>query len=401
MKIKLSPQILKHFPGIGYTVILIRDIANLRKISSLTQLLRGQEVVAKNELKKPDKRNLFERVTNPTLDDGDTFLESYLLASKVKKIQNGKELDGANNLVNFLNLISLKFFLPLHGFDMDQAAQDFTLQLYSPKKGKKAPEPDFLPATANIAIWFPNLAGLQDEELDHLIGEINAILHKYLHSQITEVYHLDSEKQEVDLGYTSELETEYQKQLAEQPQSAPIAPAAADQETSDLPPTQITSTSTVTPETTDVIDGDTSDSESATTSEVTEATTTVTSTPLLHASRSTLSASDPAFQRDVQLLTAKQQLLELLAAAVSSLYSAQITQSGHAVEDLLEIEYPKDHSHGDFATNIAMKLTKLVGEPPQQIAEKIRQAMLADETAGGRAIVQSIETVAPGFINGR
>ena len=83
MKIKISSKILRAFPSIHYTVILINNVENHRKISNVSQLLRGAAVVAKNELKKADKKDLLSRVCDISLEDGSTFLEGYLLDSQI------------------------------------------------------------------------------------------------------------------------------------------------------------------------------------------------------------------------------------------------------------------------------------------------------------------------------
>ncbi len=58
------------------------------------------------------------------------------------------------------------------------------------------------------------------------------------------------------------------------------------------------------------------------------------------------------------------------------------------------LENPKAKSHGDFATNIAMRLAKIAKKAPRQIAEEIVQNL--DEEAGS---IESVEIAGPGFIN--
>ncbi|PAV31393.1 arginine--tRNA ligase [Virgibacillus profundi] len=65
-------------------------------------------------------------------------------------------------------------------------------------------------------------------------------------------------------------------------------------------------------------------------------------------------------------------------------------------EELPEIilEKPKDKSHGDFATNIAMQLARIAKKAPRQIAEDIVANL--DET---KASIEKVEIAGPGFIN--
>jgi arginyl-tRNA synthetase len=60
------------------------------------------------------------------------------------------------------------------------------------------------------------------------------------------------------------------------------------------------------------------------------------------------------------------------------------------------LEVPKDKTHGDLATNLAMQLTKIAKKNPRQIAEGI-----VEKLGGGRASIESAEIAGPGFINFR
>lgn len=63
-------------------------------------------------------------------------------------------------------------------------------------------------------------------------------------------------------------------------------------------------------------------------------------------------------------------------------------------QDSITIEIPKDKSHGDYSTNLAMQLTKLLKRNPRQIAEAIIEA-LDTNTAN----IEKVEIAGPGFIN--
>ena len=57
------------------------------------------------------------------------------------------------------------------------------------------------------------------------------------------------------------------------------------------------------------------------------------------------------------------------------------------------IEIPKDKNHGDYATSVAMRLTKLLRCRPQEIAEKIKAEVEKED------LVETIEIAGPGFLN--
>jgi arginyl-tRNA synthetase len=75
--------------------------------------------------------------------------------------------------------------------------------------------------------------------------------------------------------------------------------------------------------------------------------------------------------------------------AVDRLASEVSEIAGGAVE----LERPKDPSHGDFATNVALRAAKAAGRPPRELAEEL-VARLADVD-----VVESAEVAGPGFVN--
>jgi arginyl-tRNA synthetase len=60
----------------------------------------------------------------------------------------------------------------------------------------------------------------------------------------------------------------------------------------------------------------------------------------------------------------------------------------------VHLEVPKEKSHGDFSTNLAMQLTRIAKQNPRLIAEQIIQQMDM-----ARARVARAETAGPGFLN--
>lgn len=65
------------------------------------------------------------------------------------------------------------------------------------------------------------------------------------------------------------------------------------------------------------------------------------------------------------------------------------------------VELPRSEAHGDWATNVALKLSRYAKKKPQEIAEQVRKTLLdrlAADPATGRAI-KKIEVEGPGFIN--
>lgn len=82
-------------------------------------------------------------------------------------------------------------------------------------------------------------------------------------------------------------------------------------------------------------------------------------------------------------------LQEVIFAALTQLQWQGLWQSTDIV-----IEMPKDKKNGDYATNVAMQLTKILKQNPRLIAEKIVATI--DQARGG---IRKIEIAGPGFIN--
>ncbi|MCC3376838.1 arginine--tRNA ligase [Cohnella sp. REN36] len=61
------------------------------------------------------------------------------------------------------------------------------------------------------------------------------------------------------------------------------------------------------------------------------------------------------------------------------------------------VEQPAHLEHGDYATNIAMQLAKVMRRPPLQIAEGLKERLEKNGLLGGLA--RSVEAAPPGFLN--
>ena len=79
-------------------------------------------------------------------------------------------------------------------------------------------------------------------------------------------------------------------------------------------------------------------------------------------------------------------------AAVQQLKHDGVVPHDASVEGIT-LESPKDASHGDLATNAAMVLAKVAGQPPRALAERLAPLIAADP------LVDKVEIAGPGFIN--
>ncbi|MGF2618275.1 arginine--tRNA ligase [Rossellomorea vietnamensis] len=76
---------------------------------------------------------------------------------------------------------------------------------------------------------------------------------------------------------------------------------------------------------------------------------------------------------------------------------AAVLKAGLATEDQLPdviLETPKEKSHGDYSTNMAMQLARIAKKAPRMIADEI-----AANIDQGEASIEKIDIAGPGFIN--
>ncbi|RUO76676.1 arginine--tRNA ligase [Pseudidiomarina taiwanensis] len=87
----------------------------------------------------------------------------------------------------------------------------------------------------------------------------------------------------------------------------------------------------------------------------------------------------------------KEQLESLLADAVASLQQQQILPA--ELSPRIQLDRPRDKSHGDFATNLALMLAKPAGKNPRELAQALIAALPDNQ------VVAKAEIAGPGFIN--
>jgi arginyl-tRNA synthetase len=87
--------------------------------------------------------------------------------------------------------------------------------------------------------------------------------------------------------------------------------------------------------------------------------------------------------------------LEQLEATLKEAISRAIQANALSgtVPDSIKLERPKDRSHGDYATSIALQISKAMGRNPREVAQ-----VIADQLIGIDSI-NKVEIAGPGFIN--
>lgn len=89
--------------------------------------------------------------------------------------------------------------------------------------------------------------------------------------------------------------------------------------------------------------------------------------------------------------------VEQIQQEIKDAFREAVLASGLADESAtpdIILETPKNKENGDYATNIAMQLTKIAKKPPRAIAEAILEKLDTSSTS-----IKSLEIAGPGFIN--
>jgi arginyl-tRNA synthetase len=86
-----------------------------------------------------------------------------------------------------------------------------------------------------------------------------------------------------------------------------------------------------------------------------------------------------------------EQLRDVVRAAVAAV--VERGGLGVAVPDDVVIERPKNPTHGDYATNVALRLAKPAGRPPREVAELVAEELRAQDG------IASVDVAGPGFLN--
>ncbi len=89
----------------------------------------------------------------------------------------------------------------------------------------------------------------------------------------------------------------------------------------------------------------------------------------------------------------KQEIVELIVESINAVQQKQSLTLTFSLPDQIQIDNTRDRKHGDYASNIALVLSKPAGMPPRELAELIVQNIPESDN------VRKIEIAGPGFIN--
>jgi arginyl-tRNA synthetase/DNA/RNA-binding domain of Phe-tRNA-synthetase-like protein len=363
MKIRLSPEIIEAMPGIAVHALVFSNLRNQKKISAVSQLLRGVIAKKRQELKNEEtKKKIMGFIRNAQIDNK-TINEAQLLKATLNKIGLGREIKSENPLKDLAHYLALKYVVPVFGGDLDLACKDFEIAFTVTRQGKRAEDVDFVPETERAVVWLVDIGSMPREEFMQLPEEFKKVILKYCGGSLTAEYTLDAKTMEGDLLYVSQREIEYQeeqKRLAEEK-------AMAEK----------------------ILNSD--------------------DVPFLSA---------PVSAEKILLSAPRKPLKDLLEEAISESAGKYLAENNlvyepdaedvktplKAHDDKVErlaaqsglrfaIETPRDPAHGDYASSAALKLAKTAGRPPREVAESLIKLLPSLD------FVEKVEIAGSGFIN--
>jgi arginyl-tRNA synthetase len=89
----------------------------------------------------------------------------------------------------------------------------------------------------------------------------------------------------------------------------------------------------------------------------------------------------------------REKISKLVKRAIKELQKEKIFPQFEIPE--IKIEHPEEKNHGDYATNVAMAIAKVVKKEPMEIGENLKSQILKLKTD----LFEKIEVVKPGFVN--
>jgi arginyl-tRNA synthetase len=84
-----------------------------------------------------------------------------------------------------------------------------------------------------------------------------------------------------------------------------------------------------------------------------------------------------------------------LSSAIRAAVARAVDSGAFTAEipDEIVVERPKNRAHGDYASNVALRLARSAGRPPRELAEAIAKALLEAEG------IATVDVAGPGFLN--
>lgn len=387
MKFSIDPKIFEEFPNLKIGAITAKNIDNGKRISAVESLLRGASMQRKKEFEKKsldeDPRILRWREAYARFGAKPSKYQSSIEAL-LSRIVDDKEIPHVNSLVDICNYISLKSVIPVGGEDIDKFYGDVKLTfafggecfrpidtveikqakigeiIYKDKGGvivrrfnyREAERTKITKETHNAMMVLEDLNDIQIEEFEKILYEFQDIIERYLGGDVA-VYILNEDNNEIDLeveglkkaddSRISEKEKVFflaQKEMEKKRTAQSIPKNETLQKTKQIQKTKTT--------------------QKAEAKTVTN-----------------LIFDDPDSYK------------ERLGSLIKEIVGRKFPDEAQKIK----IEYPSSEAHGDYATNIAMRIASRIGANPRDVASELVKAIEQPD------FIERMEIAGPGFIN--
>lgn len=353
MKLKLSAELVEKIPGIMVLALVIKNIDNTKKSSIVAQLLRGVVAEKKGEAKNETKKELLTKALKTTVSGEQVLVEGFVFDHLHKKASKGTEIKSENKLLDLAHFFSLKTLTPAFGHDLDEVDQDLVIQFETLQKKKKTPDFDYSIKTKNLVIWFLDIGLVTKEKFLKVPEDFAKLVVKYCGGNDSEMFLLNADSREVDLAYISQKEEERKVQMAQLNESVSDAQKPVSENANENKEEKLA----------------------------------------LDAAGEAL----PDFLQTTPVdFKPEPMLKEVLAVEVKKVLDTHAAEWGLDDASLwseVRIEHPRESSHGDYSSNVALKLAKSLKKAPLEVAQMIKNAFPQLPFIG------NVEIAAPGFVN--
>jgi len=233
MKFKISDKIFERFPDINLGIILARNIDNKGESEEIEKMLRERENEIKNILnteKLSDYPNI--KVWREAFSSFGAKPKKYRssIENLLRMILEGTQIRHINKLVDIYNYISIKYFVPIGGDDIDKVEGDIELKFATgkerfkelnsqeeknPKEGevvytdnndvlcrrwnwRECEKTKMIEDTKSALIVIESLLPMITEKFDLILNDFKELLEKNCTANV-EIFILNKEKKEIKI----------------------------------------------------------------------------------------------------------------------------------------------------------------------------------------------------------
>lgn len=394
MKFSIDPKIFTQYPNLKLGVVTAKNINNAKRVSTIESLLRGASMQRKREFeKKPLEEDPRILKWHEAYSKFGAKPSSYKcsIEALIQRILEDKLIPHVNSLVDLYNYFSLKHVIPVGAEDIDKFFGDIalttasgiesfrpigTVEIKNPKPGeviykdrggvicrrwnyRECERTKITDQTQNAMVVMEDLNDIPIDKFEAMLYELQDLIEKYIGGDVA-VYILNEGSNELDLEIEG-LKKADDSKLSEKEKAYFLA--QKENMKKEKKTTQVSARSTK-----KSARADTTPQGGGSVPEP---------------------AAPKSFSPDHLLFDDPLSYKEKLKAVLKEVISVKFPEEA----ETLNVEYPKEDSHGDYATSIALKIASKVKANPREVAEELVKAIKKPD------FIEKMEIAGPGFIN--